>query len=183
MASGRLLLRMDSGLHLSLQNEALRSKVSLNDLCCERLYLPSPLRHMPTEIRPAILAAQKCAGANLLGIVLFGSWARGHPGDVSDIDLLIVLNGEAKISRAIYNKWHEHAKSVGKCEPHFVALPRDLTRISGFWAEIAIDGIVLLDQQQQIQHYLMDVRRALSDGRLYARKVHGQTYWVQSEVE
>jgi hypothetical protein len=182
MASGKLLLRMDHELHEVLQGQASKVDVSLNDLCCERLYLPSPLRILPDEVRAAILAAQKSAGSSLVGVMLFGSWARGQQTDTSDVDLLIVLDADARISRSLYSKWQQHATSVRKCEPHFVVLPQDTKRVSGLWAEIAMDGVVLVDPQLQIQRYLMRIRRALAEGRLFAKKVHGQTYWVQNEV-
>ncbi len=118
-----------------------------------------------------------------MGILVFGSWARGKARDSSDIDLLIVVNKNKPISRGLYRSWQAVAKDeVGRCEPHFVHLPQDLKRISGLWAEVAVDGLLVSDAQGEIHKFLIAVRRAIASGQLSAKKVHGQTYWLHSEV-
>ena len=182
MSASQLLLRIDSELHAILRKDARKMKVSLNQLCSERLLFPHVLNSLPNELQEGVLAGQKAAGANLVGMVLFGSWARGQQSDQSDIDLLIVLEADTKINRVRYTKWQEHEENIGRCEPHFVSLPKSLDHISGLWAEIATDGIVLMDAQLKIQRFLSQVRRAVSEGKLLAKKVHGHTYWIRSEV-
>jgi Nucleotidyltransferase domain/HicB family len=183
MASGKLLVRMSQDLHAVLQKAAERTTLSLNDVCCQRLSArPTLPESLLATVLPAVLAAEKTAGDALVAIVLFGSWARGTQSDQSDIDLLIVLDKEFPITRGVYRSWETHAMSAGKCEPHFVTLPSDINYVTGLWAEIALDGVVLSDDSARLHRYLVQVRRALVDGKLLSRKSHGQTYWVRNEV-
>ena len=182
MASGKFLLRMDESLHEQLQITAEQSERSLNELCCVRLELPSYLEHLPSETISAIRCAQMIAGKDLVGIVMFGSWARGVQRDGSDLDLLIVLRPGTPITRSIYRRWEVIAPDLKICEPNFVSLPKDEDHTSGLWAEIAIDGIVFIDTNQSIVKYLSRVRRAIVEGRLISKRIHGQNYWIHTEV-
>lgn len=182
MASGKILLRMDEQLHEKLQMQAHQEGVSINDLCCIRIEMPSVLETLPSEIVPAMRIAKKICGNDLLGLVLFGSWARGKPSDSSDLDLLIVQKSQSQINRALYRKWQVHADEFTICEPHFVALPQREDHVTGLWAEIAVDGIILLDSDLQLREYLLRVRRLIVEGKLVSRKIHGQNYWVHTEV-
>jgi hypothetical protein len=173
---------MDEGLHRALKAEAGLSSMSVNELCCLRLELPSILERLPAETSLALRAARKVGGKDLVAMVLFGSWARGTPRDNSDVDLLIVMKPGTTINRAVYRKWQDIAPDLKVCEPHFVALPSERDYVSGLWAEIAIDGQILMDGTNQVTQYLNQVRRAMVEGKLLAKKIHGQTYWVRNEV-
>lgn len=182
MASGKFLLRMDEALHQQLQITAEQSGRSLNELCCLRLQLSSHLENLPSETILAIQTAQMVAGKDLVGIVLFGSWARGVPRDGSDMDLLIVLKTGTPITRSVYRRWEDVAPDLKICEPHFVSLPKAEDHITGLWAEMAIDGIVFMEAYQSITKYLSTVRRAMVEGRLIVKRMHGQNYWIHTEV-
>jgi hypothetical protein len=182
MASGKLLLRISELRHLMLQSEARDLGISVSELCRCRVESPSAMETLPAEIATAIQAAQAAVASSMLGIVLFGSYARGSHTDASDIDLLIILDPEVKINRTLYRSWQNHAQGVERCEPHFVSLPDPEKKLTGLWAEIAIDGQILWERNNQIQYLLVKIRRAIIEGKLVSKKVHGQTYWLHTGV-
>ena len=53
-------------------------------------------------------------------------------------------------------------------------------RFSGLWAEVALDGLVLLEREWSLSEHLARVRRAIAAGRLVRRVVHGQPYWRET---
>lgn len=181
MEKSSVLIRLSHDLKSSLVSEAEHKGISLNELCCQKLRSPAPHEYIRSpEIAAAIEQAHAICKSSLLGVVLFGSWARGSPNDRSDIDLLFVLKPDYKITRSMYQLWQEN--QIGNCEPHFVCLPQASSHISGLWAEIAIDGVVLIDPAIMIQRYLMGIRRLIAEGKIRAKKIHGQNYWIHSEV-
>ena len=118
----------------------------------------------------------------LVGVVVFGSWARGELRASSDIDMLLVAERRVPITRALYRRWDEQPIRCEQhpVEPHFAHLPDGTCLPSGFWAEVATDGRVLVDAQARVSAYLASVREAVASGRLQRRKAHGHPYWVRN---
>ncbi|NDC24655.1 MAG: hypothetical protein EBZ49_11095, partial [Proteobacteria bacterium] len=50
--------------------------------------------------------------------------------------------------------------------------------VTGLWAEVSIDGIILFERNYKIRHYLFKVRQAIANGLLRRERSHGQNYWV-----
>jgi predicted nucleotidyltransferase len=124
--------------------------------------------------------AADVVGPSLVGVVAFGSWARGQAADTSDIDLLVVVDPSFELTRSVYRRWDEQpplAVDGRPVESHIVRLPVSPSRVTGVWAEVAIDGIVLFERGLRLSSYLADVRRAIVAGRMARRVVHGQPYW------
>ena len=127
--------------------------------------------------------ASSCLDGALVGVVAFGSWARRELKPSSDIDVLIVAARTVPITRTLYRRWDEQPVIFWKrhpIEPHFAQLPDGQRPPSGFWAEVAADGRVLLDSETRVSAYLATVREAIASGRLCRRKVHGHPYWVEN---
>ena len=121
--SGRFVLRVPPSLHESLRDAASRAGLSLNEYCIRALTAAGP---DPSGPGAAVAArAVEAFGAELLGVVVYGSWARGEATSASDIDVLVVLAPRVPITRALYGEWdrdplHHDGHVV---EVHFVALP------------------------------------------------------------
>ncbi|HEX6694890.1 MAG TPA: hypothetical protein VF035_09360 [Longimicrobiales bacterium] len=64
-------------------------------------------------------------------------------------------------------------------EPHFVRLPGEDDRVTGLWAEVAVEGAVIFDPALRLSRWLGRVRRAIGDGRMVRRSAHGQPYWSE----
>jgi predicted nucleotidyltransferase len=128
----------------------------------------------------AVTRAAQVVGDGLLGVVAFGSWARREMAEWSDVDLLIVLERDRKIDRGLYRSWDEAPVywDGHLLEPHFVHLPESGSRLSGLWAEVAVDGVVLFERDMQVSRRLAEFRREVASGRVHRRRSHGQSYWV-----
>ncbi|MFN2441652.1 MAG: toxin-antitoxin system HicB family antitoxin [Thermoanaerobaculia bacterium] len=178
-ASGRFVLRIDAALHAALRRAADEEGLSLNEYCARKLALPGQRVNGPTS--GLVERAARMAGGALLGVVAFGSWARGDLADSSDIDLLIVLDESVPIHRSLYQQWDEAPMRWGAhlIEPHFVHLPPEEENLSGVWAEVAVEGIVLFERELIVSRQLVRIRQQIASGTIVRRVVHGQHYWVE----
>jgi hypothetical protein len=55
-----------------------------------------------------------------------------------------------------------------------------VARLSGLWAEAAVDGVVLYDRDLSVSRRLVEVRNRIVAGEIVRRRVHGQPYWVEA---
>jgi predicted nucleotidyltransferase len=155
--------------------------ISLNDYCVRKLAAPTGrLTALGGEI-DVIERAAKLFGDRVIGVTAFGSWARGELADTSDIDVLIVLDKSAELTRGLYRKWDEAPVNWGGriVETHFVHLPDADETVGGIWAEVAVDGVVLFERGLRLSARLARVRRDIATGRIVRRHVHGQPYWME----
>ena len=128
----------------------------------------------------AVARAEEVVGGSLAGVVAFGSWARGELTDASDVDLLIVVDPGTPVRRALYRHWDESpvAWNGRPVEPRFACLPDAGEPPSGFWAEIATEGVLLLERDPRLSAHLERVRDAVAKGGLQRRTAHGHGYWT-----
>ncbi len=179
LPSGRFNLRIAPELHASLRAAARSAGTSLNDHCARKLAWPG------ADLGPAAAAVVKRAGRvlgdSLLGVVAFGSWARGEETASSDVDVLLVTDRGVPVSRALYRRW-DAGPDLGwdghDVTPHFVHLPPKAAAVSGLWAEVATDGLVLFERKLLVSRHLAGVRRRILGGEISSRVVDGQRYWV-----
>jgi len=121
----------------------------------------------------------------LVGVVLFGSAARGDATEGSDIDLLLVMKPGMKIVRGLYHQWEDFcsgyrgAEDSARISPHFVSLPKSVQDAGGLWYETAIDGIVVWERDRCVSRFLASVRRAMRQGKIRRRALHGSHYWLK----
>lgn len=176
--SGRFVLRIDPALHRLLRDEAARSGISLNEYCARRLAAQGTTGPAAEVVR----RATELCGERLVGVVAFGSWARDQLTDRSDVDVLIVVDGSAAITRSLYRDWEREplAWETHPVQAHFARLPEPRTRISGLWAEAAVEGVVLYDRDLKLARRLVEVRRRIVAGEIVRREIHGQPYWVEA---
>lgn len=179
LPSGRFLLRIDPPLHAALRSEAAEAGVSLNELCARKLAVSRTAVAGPEAA--AVERALGQVGAGLLGLVAFGSWAREEATERSDVDLLVVVAREVPVVRDLYRAWDDEPLRWGgrEVEPHFVHLPEPGGRVSGLWAEAALDGVVLYERGLAISRRLVEVRHRIVAGELTRRESYGQPYWVE----
>lgn len=179
LPSGRFVLRIDPRLHAALREAAEASGLSLNEYCARKL--ASPAGGVVGPAAEAVRRAVAVTGASLQGVVAYGSWARDELARTSDVDLLIVVSRELPVTRGLYTTWDESPLTWKghAVEPHFVSLPRKGERVSGLWAEAALDGVVLFERGFEVSRRLVEVRHRILEGRFERRRSHGQPYWVE----
>lgn len=181
-ASGRFLLRLAPGLHAALRSASAAAGLSLNDYCARKLAAPLGDIAMIEGGACAVTHAASLFGDRLVGVAVFGSWARQEAADGSDVDLLIVVTPGVEITRTLYRQWDQEAEGWdGRVvEPHFVQLPAPDAVVAGLWAEVALDGIILFERDLTLSKRLAHVRRDMVAGRIIRRTSHGQPYWTEA---
>jgi len=179
--SGRFLLRVDPNLHAALKASARELGLSLNDYCARKLASPVDAAALADDGAALVRRAAAQHGPDLVGVVVFGSWARGEAGAASDVDLLVVLDPRLPLTRALYRVWDADAIlwDGRPVEVHLVTLPAAEDPPTGIWAEVAIDGLVLFERGRRVSAWLGRVRRSIAAGRLVRRAVQGQPYWAR----
>jgi hypothetical protein len=180
-ASGRFLLRLGPGLHAALREAAAAAGVSLNEYCGTKLAVPLSVAGTGESIARAVTRAAALFADDLIGVVLFGSWVRGEATEDSDVDLLVVVEDDVRLTRSLYRCWdREPVRWEGRpVEPHFVHLQGPQHELIGTWAEVAVDGLVLFERGLEISARLRSIRREIAEGRLIRKTVHGQPYWAE----
>ena len=191
--SGKFVIRMPGDLHARLRQEAVSAGQSLNQVCIAKLRANrSPIADLGAMsaardlIFPGFMdAVLRRWRDELIGLVLFGSTARGDATEGSDIDLLLVMNPEVKIGRNLYRLWeefcHEYCgvQDYDRISPHFVSLPGSVRDAGGLWYETAIEGMILWESDRQVSRFLGSVRAAMGQGKIRRRMVHGSSYWIK----
>lgn len=179
LPSGRFVLRIDPQLHARLRDAARQGGVSLNEHCAEKLALPDGPKGPAADV---VKRAVSLFGGELVGLLAFGSWARDELADGSDVDVLVILEAAVAITRDLYRAWDSEPMrwDSHEIEAHFLHLPKRGARISGVWAEAAVDGVVLFDRDLSLARRLVEIRRRIVDGEIVRRRVHGQPYWVEA---
>lgn len=179
-ASGRFVLRIDPGLHAALRAAAEAAGVSLNEYCARRL--AAPCSNMGGPAVEVVERAASLFGADLVGVLVFGSWSRGEVTEESDVDVLVVVGGEVRLSRALYHEWDASPLSWEgrRVEAHFASLPDQGARLTALWSEAAVDGVVLYDRALALSRRLAELRDRIASGEMVRRRVHGQPYWVEA---
>jgi hypothetical protein len=178
-ASGRFVLRMHPELHEALRKAADSLGMSLNDYCTRKLAAPVGNPAVLNGATGSIARAAELFGADLLGIVVFGSWVRDELTDRSDVDLLVVLESRLPLTRSLYRTWDQAPVTWENrpVEPHFVHLPAPGERVGGIWAEAALEGVVLLETGLRLSSRLSLIRRDIVCGRIVRGLAHGHPYW------
>ena len=185
--SGRFVVRIPPSLHRVLRKEAEDRGISLNAHCSDLLargaaIADTPLGSRGSDRQPWLNDLAEMLGGALVGVVLFGSTARGDARAGSDADLLVVLEPSAPLNRQLYARWD----AIGAADvfsPHFVRLPDRVEDAGSLWLEAAIDGILLQDGNGRIAMLLGQIRRRIAGGRLSRGMAHGHPYWVHNEKE
>lgn len=175
--SGRFVLRTGPALHARLSESAREQGLSLNQHCVRLLAAAEGAAS--GSWREVTGRALEQFGRELVAIAIFGSVARGTARPSSDVDVLIVCAADVRITRQLYEPWdgedlHWHGHVV---EPHFVGLPARGARLTGLWAEVAMEGAVVFDPRLELSIHLAEMRRRIVAGELVRRTAQGHAYW------
>lgn len=180
--SGKFVVRLPPELHASLQRDARARAMSLNDLCRQRLGQDSGF------FSSDLLAAVQGLPVPLVGVILFGSRAKGEATESSDTDLLLVLEKGTVLSRDLYTAWDDHLRARPgvadsmKLTPHFAVLADEAEACGSLWLEVSLSGIPIWEKYPgKIEKTLFHIREAIAEGRFSRRMSHGHPYWVRRD--
>jgi predicted nucleotidyltransferase len=182
--SGKFVLRVGPALHRRLAAQARAAGQSLNEHCACRLAAgPPAMRFASLGLDDAIVSSLVNAfNPRPLGVVLFGSVARGEQTETSDMDLLVVLADGIRPTRELYRDL-ERKVDLTALRPaaslHLVSMPPRVDDGGSLWFEVALDGVVLWEQGAQISSRLREVRQHISEGRRVRKHAYGHPYWVR----
>lgn len=177
------MLRVDAGLHDLLRGGALAAGASLNDWCGRTLAAPGGGGIEAAS--DAVLAIRTRLENDLVGVIVYGSFARGDLSTGSDVDLLVVLRDGVPITRSLYRDWEGALPKWNgrEIDLHFVHLPTAADAVSASWAEAAVCGIVFYETALEISRRLIDIRERIAAGALVRRVSQGQPYWIHEAVD
>jgi len=177
--SGRFVLRLPPPLHGVLRAAAAAAGLSLNEYCVRRLAAGGPAASADAGASALVARASALAGPALMGVIVYGSWARGEAAETSDVDVLVVVDRRLRLTRELYRQWDQApVRWQGRpVDPHVVHPPAGQVT-GGVWAEAALDGVVLFEREWRLSAWLAKIRREIASGRLVRRLVHGQPYWT-----
>ena len=178
--SGQFILRISPDLHRTLASQARDRGVSLNAHCGGLLEQP----HDPGAGSLPIARLRKLYEEDgLIGIILFGSQARGTARESSDHDLFLIFESKTRIQRELYRRWEKDplASSPTPISIHASAYIDPKQRIPNLWLEVAWDGRVLWQKDPKVGQVLSQIRDQIAGGAYQRRTAHGQRYWVRDE--
>ena len=132
-------------------------------------------------LREAVDKLSAALGDRLLGVVLYGSHARGEAREDSDVDLLV-------IARGLPERWYERTVSMHrplkgiKGAPQFSVLaktPEEFERhFPSLYLDIGRDGVVLYDRDGYTARKLQRIREIIREtGLVRKRLARGSLFW------
>lgn len=187
--SGRLLLRIDGGLHRELFEAARARRMSVNALCGRLIEQGLHLRETPPwwqgdADRIATLVRKKF-GRHAHGVLLFGSRVEGTATDESDIDVLIVVGDAVPLRRDLYRWWDESVQPHvdRRVNPQFAHLPALRDEVGGLWYEVAMTSRVVWERGRKLSSVLSRIKDDIANDLVRRYWSHGQPYWVRRDDE
>ncbi|RIL11992.1 MAG: hypothetical protein DCC75_01305, partial [Proteobacteria bacterium] len=172
-ASGKFVLRLNPKLHNTIRSRAHARGISLNAMCQQLILagLRQTQDELPQLQHEIISKATKLHGDGFLGLVLFGSVARGDYDHISDMDLLLVLERGVSLQRDLYRAWDK--EFAQKISVHYAHLPAAPNQAGSLWLECARDGQILYDPSGRIQRVLLSINDLVASGKVVRKLTHG----------
>lgn len=189
LPSGKFVIRMSSEMHGKLSRIAKERGVSLNQVCLDLLRKGLSLRDedegLTKSLDDIIHTLSLHFKDDLIGVVLFGSYATGEATPDSDIDLLIVLKKTVPIERGLYRWWDDNIiwKEKALLNPHFVCYPESAYDAGGLWLESATCGRIIFQRQRLIEKLFQSLKDLISEGKVRRYISNGHSYWIWRTYE
>jgi hypothetical protein len=172
----RILLRLPAPLHDAVKARAQSENISIN--CLLERYIAHGIdgARSPDMASGIMNLAKQELGASFIGLLLFGSRARGDTHDSSDTDLLLVVDDSIRIDRSLYRHWDERLPDGVSLQ--IAHLPTRAREAGALWLECALDARVLHDPCGKVAEFLTQARDYITSGAVVRKTTHGQGFWV-----
>lgn len=172
----RILLRLPAALHQRVKSKARELNTSVNSVLVQAIengISSSGLEGNETRI---IEKAKSQFGSAFVGLLLYGSKARGDAYDTSDTDLLLVVDQSVRIERDLYRTWDVALPT--EISINISHLPPTARDAGSLWLECALDARILFDPTGAIRKRLDEIKELILSGAFVRRTTHGQGYWI-----
>jgi len=126
-----------------------------------------------------LTAIQEVLGPRYLGLVLYGSRARGDSRPDSDRDLMVVLDSGVLPSSALQRRLDSVLRDA-RNSVTLSQLPEASAHPGNLWLEIAVEGVVVDDRGGEVARSLIQLRHQIANGRFTRKLSHGIPYWVEN---
>lgn len=170
--SGKFVLRIDPSLHEKLSIQAMAKNLSLNQVISNTL-INTQNEIIKNDYTQKIINIFK---DEIVGIILFGSYARSEETKDSDIDILIFT--KSKPDRSFYNKFDNIFQDSENLSPHFAQYKNDIMTYGSLVFEVSLDGLILFDDCNKTHKLLSKIRKEIAHGHLKRKTSYGHPYWI-----
>ena len=147
---------------------------------------------IPREAADIVQKLRECAGElerllgdELLGLALFGSWARGEAREDSDVDVLVVLKSLKGVeARAlVYKVVAERVKrAVTLVDARADELFKEELELTPLLLNILVDGVVVYDRTGRLEELAAKARRLVEEmGLVKYRTPNGKYGWKRRD--
>lgn len=171
------LLRLPLNLYERLKSDANKRELSVNSYSKQILMCGAPFPEIFISIQSLLLSLFP---EDIVGILIFGSFARGEAFDSSDIDVLLIINSSIPIERDLYEKVDRLKLGGREISVTIVHLPKEVSDVGSLWLEVALDGIVIYDPDIKVSQFLMLVKQYILKGSVQRRISYGVPYWTHT---
>lgn len=172
----RVLLRLPSTLHQLVKTKAAELNTSVNSVLIQAIERGLSTGDLQGSQPQIISSAERQFGEAFLGLLLYGSRARGDAYETSDTDILLVVDPSVRIERELYRSWDTILPS--DISLNISNLPSSARDAGSLWFECALDAKVLHDPTGIIRRRLEEIKEMIVSGAVIRRTTHGQGYWI-----
>jgi len=172
----RILLRLPAALHHLVQAKAQMLNASVNSVLVQAIEHGLSIGNVE-KVEPLIIKmAGEQFGQAFIGLLMYGSRARGDAYESSDTDLLLVVDRTVRIERDLYRPWD--AALPDDISLNISSLPESAEGAGSLWLECALDAKILYDPKGVLRRKLEEIKDLIVSGAFVRRTTHGQGYWI-----
>jgi len=139
----------------------------------------SSLECLVEMLRKASIDLKRVFGDRFVGLMLFGSYARGEASEGSDVDVLVVLRGLRgfRVRSEIYKVISEHVgKPLTLIDLSLEELLRDDLEVTPLLLNALYDGIIIYDETGILEKLKGKVLELISKAQLVRYKTPDGKY-------
>jgi len=144
-----------------------------------------PLKELVNRLQQSSKDLKRTLGNRFVGLMLFGSYARGEASEESDVDVLIILHGLKgfKARSKIYSILAEHVKKpITLVDVGLEDVSRKDLEANPLLINTLYDGIIIYDETGILKRLKNDVLKLVKKAQLVRYKTpNGKYGWKRAK--